>query len=473
MLTACAVCFTFFCRAQSDTYSNDEIIVRLNFKLLDWEALDNPEVGIAVIKDLLSEEGLNYIESLPEKSFDLESLSALKMFPHLMTSDSISIGRQGQKVYVPPFWATFTLDVPDDLNVMQFCSDLEDLYPLVIYAHPNYLVETTAEPNDPEYVDQFSLHPINGQVDHIQIDSAWNIETGKPFIKVGIFDTGIDSTHEDIELLTGWNYLYPFNFSWGTCIVNDHGNKVAGIIGAKRNNELGIAGIAGGDALDTIETGVSLLDFKRYTNLSTVSSIDEVAAGIVDAARMSGTYYDWSGLTGSGWYYTENAPGYGIHIGNHSYTYTISAGGKQDVPDGGGAFGPGSYDYCDLCRESFLFSLQNGVVNVVSRGNRPDVASSNTNDEGHPLLYPARYDDSWVISVSSSGTDGNRLIGGMNGNDDYFGYYGGDVDLVAPGAKDIIRTTHSLQDPNSTGLYGDFNGTSAAAPHVTGVAALY
>lgn len=205
-----------------------------------------------------------------------------------------------------------------------------------------------------------------------------------------------------------------------------------------------------------------------------MSSIDEVAAGIIDASRWIGTYFDWYELTSSNSYYASHANGYGIHIGNHSYSYTIDEGGKQEEIPGFGAGGPGSYPQCDLCRESFLFSLHNGVVNVVSRGNQPNALSPppSTLKEGPYLLYPARYDDSWVISVSSSGVDGNRLIGGDNGSDEYFGFYAGDVDLVAPGSQDIVRTTYSQQSPNSFEDYGAFNGTSAAAPHVSGVAAL-
>ncbi|NVK62927.1 MAG: S8 family peptidase [Flavobacteriales bacterium] len=463
---------SWFTLAQPENYLHNEVIVRLNPQLLNTDIINDEDITVSSIDNLLNDVGHNYLVDLPEKPFNIAELIGRKIFPHLGISDSISIGRQGQEVPVPPFWATFKIAVPDGLRVSQFCRDLEDLYPIVLYAHPNFIVKTTSATNDPEYPDQIALHPDNGQIDHIKMDSAWNIETGKPWIKVGVFDTGIDSTHEDIELLTGWNYYYTGAFQWGSCAQNDHGHRVAGIIGAKRNNELGVAGIAGGNGLDSTgaSTGVSLLDFKRYVDPNGVSSIEEVAAGIIDASRWIGTYFDWSALAGT-WYYIEHSPGYGIHIGNHSYAYTIQGDKNEEIP-GSGSGGPGYYDGCNLCRESFLFSLHNGVINVVGRGNRPDVASFSTNHEGPYFLYPARYDDSWVVSVSSSGTDGNRLIGSYNGTDDYFGYYGGDVDLVAPGSQDIIRTTYSQQSPNSTEDYGAFNGTSAAAPHVSGVAAL-
>lgn len=254
--------------AQSNNFLQGEVIVRLNPHLLNWDIIDDSEITLSSVGYLLNDEGQSYLPDLPEKSFNLDELISRKIFPYLRVSDSISVGRQGQEVPVPPFWATFKIAVPEGMRVKQFCRDLEDLYPVVLYAHPNFMVNTTGIPNDPEFPDQLALHPTNGQIDHIKIDSAWNIETGERWIKVGVFDTGIDSTHEDIELLTGWNYYEPIAFQWGTCTQNDHGHRVAGIIGAKRNNQLGIAGIAGGSGLDSTgtSTGVSLIDFKRYVD---------------------------------------------------------------------------------------------------------------------------------------------------------------------------------------------------------------
>lgn len=130
-------------------------------------------------------------------------------------------------------------------------------------------------PNDPNYSTQWHLNKINAL-------GAWNIETGKPFVKVAVIDSGTDWTHNDLGLgndnyqniylnngedawsnpnnpLTGngidddgngliddwkgWNFDLNNNNSKG---VFSHGTSVAGIIGAKTNNSLGVAGVAGG-----------------------------------------------------------------------------------------------------------------------------------------------------------------------------------------------------------------------------------
>lgn len=145
----------------------------------------------------------------------------------------------------------------------------------------------------------------------------------KKFIKVAVIDNGIDSLHPDIDVLTGggyWNDGQASLSDWGTEQGIPHGTPVAGIIGAKRNNEIGIAGIAGGDGSDT--TGVSLIDIK-YPFL-TNSGVSYILAGVVDAARVVGTYFDHGNDYYPEWddsshYYYNSAIGFGAHILNHSY----------------------------------------------------------------------------------------------------------------------------------------------------------
>jgi hypothetical protein len=131
--------------------------------------------------------------------------------------------------------------------------------------------------------------------------------------------------------------------------------------------------------------------------------------------------------------------------------------------------------FCNLCRESFLFSLQNGVVNVVSRSNNTNMDP--TIDQSMPNnRYPQKFDDSWIISVGASGTDGKRLVGPFN--TDLGEYYkspiGLNLDIIAPGSRANVVSTRSSNLPNTNvyGYYRVFNGTSASAPHASGVAAL-
>lgn len=50
--------------------------------------------------------------------------------------------------------------------------------------------------------------------------------------------------------------------------------------------------------------------------------------------------------------------------------------------------------------------------------------------------------------------------------------YGGNMDLIAPGSDSIVYTTNIINSSTSANPYEKFNGTSAAAPHVSGVVAL-
>jgi hypothetical protein len=75
---------------------------------------------------------------------------------------------------------------------------------------------------------------------------AWEKTVGNASTVVAVIDTGIDQTHED---MSGGNYLTGFDFIKNKELPvgsnsddNGHGTLVASIIGAKANNNKGIAG---------------------------------------------------------------------------------------------------------------------------------------------------------------------------------------------------------------------------------------
>jgi subtilisin family serine protease len=142
-------------------------------------------------------------------------------------------------------------------------------------------------PNDPQYGNQWYLQRID-------MPRAWNIQTGKPYVIVGVLDSGTDWWHQwDMRPTVTYNYqniwLNPSEDTWadpsdpqtgnhfdddgnGTpehSYVDDwkgwqyspqpgenndsrgysyvaHGTRVAGIVAAKTHNSAGIAGVAGG-----------------------------------------------------------------------------------------------------------------------------------------------------------------------------------------------------------------------------------
>ena len=74
--------------------------------------------------------------------------------------------------------------------------------PGVVYAEPNYLQHLCISPDDPDYVQQWSLPKIGSE-------AAWNIQTGSSDVIVAVVDTGIDYVHEDVDSQgqrVFWNY---------------------------------------------------------------------------------------------------------------------------------------------------------------------------------------------------------------------------------------------------------------------------
>jgi len=107
--------------------------------------------------------------------------------------------------------------------------------PAVAYAEPNYLYRADAVPNDPRYGQLWGLARIKAA-------AAWNITTGSPAVTVGVVDTGIATDHLDLaaNVVPGHDFVDgdddPRDF-------NGHGTHVAGTIGARGNNALGLVGV--------------------------------------------------------------------------------------------------------------------------------------------------------------------------------------------------------------------------------------
>lgn len=404
------------------SHVKNEVIIRISKTYLKMNSVDNvnqDDKPVSVfVKPAMLQKMANTI--MGGNVIGLGQLHLKKVFPNMTSADSISISRMGESIRIPDFWETFILTIPDTTSIFKASRALSGING-TRFSEPNYVSKLTSVPDDNFYsVNQGSLHPtITYPNGHINVENAWNIETGKPFVRIGVYDTGIDETHTELsggKVAGGYDYknFIPISSSSDN---GGHGTACAGIIGAYRNNATGIAGIAGGDAA-TSNSGCSLYDMKiAETGINDFASDATVAQAIINGATSVG------------------GGGYGLHIMSNSW---------------------GNFQYSRQVHDAVQYAVQNAVVFIASRGN-----ASNDNPN-----YPATFQDEMVISVGASGTNG-EYKNSFNGSPNYSSSYGRDVDIVAPGCNELVYTTET-----NTNGYKVFSGTSAAAPHVSGVAGL-
>ena len=66
---------------------------------------------------------------------------------------------------------------------------------VVEYVEPNYIATASMVPSDPYY--QLQWHMYNGDYGGIQMEAAWDIETGNASVIVAVVDTGV--AYEDYD----------------------------------------------------------------------------------------------------------------------------------------------------------------------------------------------------------------------------------------------------------------------------------
>jgi thermitase len=131
----------------------------------------------------------------------------------------------------------------------------------VEYAEPDYILRTNAVPNDPRFGELYGLNNTGqggGTADaDIDAPEGWDVAglggfPGSGGAKVGIVDTGILQTHEDLVGKTancaqsrGILPIFAGSIQEGSCADdNGHGTHVSGTISGNANNGKGVAGVA-------------------------------------------------------------------------------------------------------------------------------------------------------------------------------------------------------------------------------------
>ena len=305
--------------------------------------------------------------------------------------------------------------------------------PDVLAADPNYVRRVTVVPNDPLYLRQWHYPQIF-------LPQAWDVTTGSSDTVVAVIDTGVLRDHPDLRgsLLSGPGSGYDFirspsraadgdgidpdwndsgDFDGTTPQSSFHGTHVSGTIAAATNNGRGVAGV---------NWNARIMPLRVL------------------------------GIGGGLSYDIQQGVRYAAGLPNDSGTLPQQKADVMNLSLGG--FGSSQSE-----QDTYLEARAEGVIIVASAGNNGNALPS----------YPASYDG--VVSVSATNVL-NELAN--------YSSFGPTVDVAAPGGTccgDLNNDTYvdmvlsTLGDDRGSGVrfvYRHYQGTSMAAPHVSGVASL-
>lgn len=291
---------------------------------------------------------------------------------------------------------------------LEKCDEILRDNPELESCSPNYIVRTEAVPNDPLFSETWGLSAA---------PEAWGISTGDDQVVVAVVDTGIDYNHPDL-VANMWRN--PAELLDG---IDNDGNGV-------------IDDIYGYNAIT--RTGNPFDDHGHGTHCAgTIGAVGGNGIGVAGVnwrVKLMGAKF--LGANGSGdlggairainYVTDQKLRGVNVRVMNNSW--------------GGGG-------YSEPLEAAIKRSIDAGIVFVAAAGN-----SSNNNDAR--ASYPANYPG--VISVAAL-AQGNVLAGFSN-------YGRTSVQIGAPGVS-IMSTLPGNR-------YARMSGTSMAAPHVAGAAAL-
>ncbi|MBN1481851.1 hypothetical protein EH223_05870 [candidate division KSB1 bacterium] len=355
-----------------------------------------------------------------------------------------------ESVQIFEFIGVQHLKLTTDKSVKKAVQEFSEL-DNVVYAEPNYIYTTALTPNDPKFSQLWGMDNT-GQTGglagaDISALDAWEKTTGSHAVLVGVIDSGIDFTHEDlaaniytnpgedawadpndptsgnhtdddkngkVDDWKGWNFINNSNNAYDDYM---HGTHCAGTIGAIGNNGVGVVGV---------NWNVKMMPLKFLDRNGTGTTTNAIKA-------------------------IEYAADMGVDILSNSW---------------------GSSGYSESLEDAISYANDRGVLFVAAAGN------DGTDNDAIPF-YPSSYVIANVVSVAASDHGDKRALWGSGGGDDDgcgfvcsnavaavpgSNYGKTSVDLAAPG-KDIVSTV-----PGNS--YASLSGTSMAAPHVAGAAAL-
>jgi len=313
----------------------------------------------------------------------------------------------------------------------------------VEYAEPDFCGRALATaPNDPNYSEQWGFkntgqlvggtgHPGTPGCD-IDAELAWDIERGNRDIIVGNLDSGADIDHE--ELVANYQASVLWH-NWaevpGNNVDDDSNGYIDDTLGwnfedSTQGHPNGTNNIDDNHGHGTHTTGT----IAAHTNNST-GGAGTVWYGQVMAVKV---------LNAQGkFWYSHLCKGIYYAVNNGARILNMSLGGTP---------------YSSTLEAAVNYAWNSGLLPVAAMGN-------DTLNDDSTKFYPAGFDN--VIAVGATANDDERMVKNHNGSRMY-SMWGSWIDVTAPG-----NNIYSTMRNNG---YDWWWGTSMAAPHVTGTAAL-
>lgn len=308
-----------------------------------------------------------------------------------------------------------------------------------------------------------SLYGRQWGMNGMGVTEVWKIKPATQPITVAVIDTGVDYTHEDlvdniwknpgetgtdaqgkdksnngldddnngfIDDVVGWDFASndnkPFDLSVPPTDLlfgggnPGHGTHVAGCVAARSHNGKGIVGVA--------DNNIKIMALRFLTEKGQGTTADAIKA-----IR----------------YAVDN----GAIVSNNSW--------------GSEGEDPAESTENKALRDAIAYSESKGSLFIAAAGNGHNGVGYNNDTDSRPG-YPASYPDDIIISVAA--IDKNDSLGSFSN------WGGNSVDIAAPGVAVFSTMVGNKYNDLVIDLFGikaTWDGTSMAAPHVAGAAALY
>lgn len=356
-------------------------------------------------------------------------------------------------------WQLSKSVTPNELGMI--AKEIQSSDSTIIYAAPNSIMTVQGVPSDPLWGQQWNMQ---NTIAGINGPAAWNVSTGKGIV-VAVLDSGFITTSPDFPKNNIAGIDFVFDQKMGNdgerrfdqtvdekfCTYSDvscipiygdrdynatdpgdwtssanstwHGTAVAGVISALANNGRGMTGVA---------------PDSRPLNARVTGSGGGTVADAVDAIYWaSGMHMSKKSSTG----YTFDWD----NVAEHPKVINLSVR---------------SHEACNAAmKDAITYANQAGITVVVAAGNdNADVSTAS------PANCPG------VIAVAAHTITGERAP---------YSNYGSGIDISAPGGvvnatpeQDILTIDNTGATKVGADGWAGREGTSFAAPHVSGVVAL-